>query len=235
MQLHSYKENEFSNVDLFGVALSQYAGGQNHIAILFKPDFNASDVSLLHVGQHKGALLEQPSEKYLWLDFGSDFNPIRKQVILASIMQIAEVNKDSKIRYGLDHGLFCLDAETGRFNDNYSSVIGFTCATFVIEVFLSVGVKLIDWVTWPSGDTKDIEFQKKVLQYLDNTHKSDSSVVTLEYLLAQNKKVGKSRFLPQEIAAATQTSDPSKKIDIDPIALNIHNELTTYTRGIYTT
>lgn len=229
MQLHTPNINDFSNVDSVGVALSQYAGEQNHIGILFQFD----DVMLLHVGDHKSPLLDKPTDKFVWLDLGRTFHPIRKQVILASIQHIAEKNKDSKIRYGLDHGIYCLDAETGLLNENYDQSIGFTCATFVIEVFLSVGIKLIDWDTWPSGEEKHTEFQKMVFNYLERNKRDNPGSVTEEYLKAQAKNIGKARFLPQEVAAATQNAVESTKDEVNPIALKIHEELTAYTKEYY--
>lgn len=231
MHLNIPTESDFSNVDSIGVALAQYPGEQNHIAILFQSVDD--EAMLLHVGEHKGELLEKPSCKYVWLDLSKEFNPIRKQVILGHIQHIAEVNKDAKVRYGLDHGVFCLDAETGMLNGNYDETIGFTCATFVIEVFLSCGITLLDWDTWPSGVEEHTKFQRMVFTYLSQQHSIDPKKVTLEYLTAQQEKIGTSRFLPQEVAAATQSSKPSTKEDVDPIASDIYGELTTYTTALY--
>ncbi|MEJ6475977.1 hypothetical protein [Pseudoalteromonas piscicida] len=228
MKLNKPCENNFPNVDYIGVALRRYGGNQNHIAILFKPNELEDEIMLLHVGSHKGDLLEEPSNKYLWIDLGKAFHPIRKQVILASIQQIAEKNSKSKVRYGLDHGVYCLDPETGMLNENYDQKIGFTCATFVVEVFLSVGIKLIDWDTWPSSGEKHIEFQKKVFSYLESEHAKDSNNVTVEYLKAQSKNIGKARFLPEEIAAATQEIKESTKLEVEPLAAYINEGLTYY-------
>ncbi|CAK1964477.1 hypothetical protein CWO17_11495 [Vibrio sp. 10N.286.45.A3] len=230
MQINSPKDNPFSEVDAVGVALAQYPGEQNHIAILFHGE---DGVMLMHVGEHKGELIEQPSDKYIWLDLGDDFHSFRKQVILAHLLHIAEENKDSQIRYGLDHAVYCLDPETGKLNDQYDSTIGFTCATFVVEVFLSCGVQLIDWDTWPAADEVHTSFQKKVFNYLHHLHQQNPDVVTLEFLKAQIGNIGKSRFLPQEIAASTQSSEPSIKAEVDMSAPSIHSQLCDYTTQYY--
>ncbi|HAS6964510.1 TPA: hypothetical protein I7303_10645 [Vibrio parahaemolyticus] len=230
MLINLPKEKAFAEVDAVGVALAQYKGEQNHIAILFHSD---EGVMLLHVGDHKQNLLEAPSSKYTWLDLGEDFHPIRKQVILAHIQHIALENRDTDIRYGLDHAVYCLDPETGKLNSNYDSSIGFTCATFVVEVFLSCGVKLIDWDSWPSADEVHTSFQKKVYSYLEYLHSQNPERVTIEYLKAQQGNIGKSRFLPQEIAASIHSSEPSKKEDIDENASSIHVQLTDYTKQYY--
>tara|TARA_B100000519_G_scaffold13292_1_gene9976 strand:+ start:33009 stop:33707 length:699 start_codon:yes stop_codon:yes gene_type:complete len=232
MKLNISTEHSFSEVDGFGVALSQPGTEQNHIAILFKFDDESDEVKLLHVGGHKTSLLDEPSSNYLWVDFGPDFNPIRKQVILASLQQIAEVNQDTLIRYGLDHGVYCFDSESGKLNDNYDYSIGFTCATFVIEVFLSFGVQLIDWDTWPPSKERNLDFQKKVLGYLASQHARAPSLVTLEYLESQQKNEGKARFLPQEVAAATQSIQPSTKEEVEPLASDIHKQLTQFTQSL---
>lgn len=215
----------FSELDLIGVALRQYPNEQNHIAVLFKPDSDESDTLLLHVGDHKTDLIQSPSDRYLWLDLGDSIHPIRKEILLTDIQLIAEVNKDAKIRYGLDHGVFCLDAATGQLNSNYDESIGFTCATFVIEVFLASGLKLIDWDSWPSNENRHITFQKQVFGYLYDIHQQEPKKVTLKYLIAQQANIGKSRFTPQEVAASTQELKPSIKNEIDDMAEEIHSRL----------
>ncbi|MGR1188013.1 hypothetical protein [Vibrio parahaemolyticus] len=230
MHINVPETKAFAEVDAIGVALAQYSGEQNHIAILFQGD---EKVMLLHVGDHKRSLLEEPSDKYVWLDLGAEFHPIRKQVILAHIQHIAEENKNSDIRYGLDHAVYCLDPETGRLNDKYDSSIGFTCATFVVEVFLSCGIQLIDWDSWPEANEVHTRFQQIVFNHLLGIHSSNPEKVTIEYLKAQQSNIGKSRFLPQEIAASTQSLAPSKKEDIDISAASIHSQLTDYTKQYY--
>ena len=225
MVINSPSVTPFSELDSIGVALCQYQNEQNHIAVLFKPDSDKSDTLLLHVGDHKADLIQRPSYRYLWLDLGDSIPPIRKEILLTDIQLIAEVNKDAKIRYGLDHGVFCLDAETGQLNSHYDESIDFTCATFVIEVFLASGLKLIDWDSWPSNEDRHIAFQKQVYEYLYAIHKQDPKRVTLEYLIAQQANIGKSRFTPQEVAASTQELKPSIKNEIDNMAEEIHSHL----------
>jgi hypothetical protein len=222
MVINSPTDSPFSELDLIGVAVCQYPNEQNHIAVLYKPDSDEDETLLLHVGDHKAPLIGTPNDKYLWLDLGSSLPTIRKELILVDIQIIAEVNKDAEIRYGLDHGIFCLDAATGRLNANYDQTIGFTCATFVIEVFLASGIQLIDWETWPVNESQHIAFQKRVFNYLKSLYPQK---VTLEYLKAQESNIGGSRFLPQEIAASTQEARTSIKSDIDARSAEIHARL----------
>lgn len=226
MVINPPADNPFSEVDLLGVAVCQPWAEQNHIAVLFKPDADEDDTLLLHVGGHKSSLLEKPDEKsYLWLDLTTLLNPIRKEIALASVQQIAEVNKDSKVRYGFDHGVYCLDPETGRLNKSYDEKIGFTCATFVMEVFLATGIKLVDWDSWPSGEAENIQFQQATCDNLSRLIGRVPEVLTVDYLNAQKQNIGKPRFLPQEIAASTQEVKPSIKSDIDDMALKINIKL----------
>ena len=225
MVINSPDKVSFSELDSVGVALRQYPGEQNHIAVLFKPDSDENETMMLHVGEHKADLLQPPSDRYLWLDLGESIHPIRKELLLADVQLIAEVNKNTDIRYGLDHAVFCLDAETGRLNNNYDETIGFTCATFVIEVFLSSGLKLIDWDSWPSNENKHIDFQKKVFEYLFILREQNPAKVTFNYLKAQQANIGNSRFTPHEVAASTQEATPSLKAGIDDLANEINTRL----------
>ena len=210
----------FDQVKSFGIAVSQYSGRQNHVGILYK---NSGDVSILHVSGHKEPLVITPEPYYLWLDEDC-LDPIDKSLLLASVIDIAKVNKNTEIRYGLNHSLYCIDPKTGKFNQDYDITVGFTCATFVMEVFLTIGTQLIDWKTWPSDTAEAKEFHDLVLSYLDVRCLSGNKV-TPEYLAAQKKLHGSPRFSPQEIAAATQNELPITYKDVCEDAKTIYNAL----------
>jgi hypothetical protein len=210
----------FEKVKSFGIAVSQYPGRQNHIGILYK---SSGDMNILHVSGHKEPLVIDPESYYLWLDEDC-LDPIDKSLLLASIINIADVNKDTDIRYGLNHNLYCIDLQTGIFNKGYDITAGFTCATFVLEVFLTIGTQLIDWKTWPSDTNEAKTFHHTVLNYLYGRSISKQDV-TPEYLSAQVKLFGSPRFSPQEIAAATQNDLPITYKDVYQDAKTIHNAL----------
>lgn len=230
MLLNLPSQKNFSEVDSIGVALTQNREGQNHIAILFELD---DEMALLHVGEYKGKLCDRPTDKYIWMELGEDFHPVRKQVMLSHLLQIVQVNQGLILRYGLDHSVNCFNPETGKINDCYDFSVGFTCATFVLEVFLSFGFELIDVSTWPPADEQSINFQKMVFTYLHGIHIQSPHLLSTDYLNAQLSNIGKSRFLPQEVAAATQNGSPSIKSEIDPVAIEIHDGLTKYTKEYY--
>lgn len=200
MIFHDQITSPANLVDGVGIAIRRYRNNQNHIAILFKELEDEDLVRIIHVGSYKGEFIGEVDKYYLWADLNW-LHPIRKQALLASIQQIADVNRDTKLRYGFNHSVFCFDPNTGKLNANYDQSKGFTCSTFVLEVFLANGITLIDWETWPEADEADREFQNGILNYLLN----QIGNITEEYLNAQRQQLGGPRFKPQEIAVASQT------------------------------
>ncbi|MGY5797720.1 hypothetical protein [Rheinheimera faecalis] len=224
MHFNRQQDAPLDEVDGVGIAIMQNLRGQNHVAIIFKEIEDETSIKLMHVGSHKGEFISEVEAYYLWADVHC-VHPIRKQALIASIQQIAEVNKDTKIRYGFSHGVFCYDQLTGRLNSNYDQTIGFTCATFVIEIFLSQGIQLVDWDTWPDANEEDRDFQNFIFDYLSNL----KGQVTEEYLAAQSRQLGGPRFKPQEVAVATQSEpvstwhevqEPSKNLNLYLSQLN---------------
>lgn len=206
------RTNDLSGLDGLGIAITKYSSTQNHVAFIFE-EIDSGKILLLHVGSHKSKLVDPVGDDYLWADLGC-IHPLRRASVVASIQHIAKVNANSVIRYGLDHGLYCLDPLTGQLNQNYTTEIGFTCATFVIEVLLSQGIKIINWETWPAANDEDKIFQDKVLNFLARVNQTHPHLVTEEYLKAQRRHYGASRFKPQEIAIATQSGEPSSYDDV---------------------
>jgi hypothetical protein len=215
---------DVTSVQGAGVAIARTGIQQNHIALLFVDEFDDNAIKLLHVGGHKSSLVENFSGHYLWADLKC-IPPLRRPSLLASILQIAKVNQTPGIKYGFNHGLYCFDPKTGFINTEYQHTAGFTCATFVIEVLLSQGVKILDWDTWPAASEEDRQFQGAVLQYLERLSKKDGGLVSEEYLLAQRSKIGSPRFKPQEVAIATQTKEVSVWTDIQEPAAQLNDAL----------
>lgn len=220
MIFHDQQTTSVKQVDGVGIAIKQYPPNQNHIAILFKELEEEGTVKVIHVGSYKGSFVDNIDPFYLWADLNC-VHPIRKQALIASIQQIADVNKDTRLRYGLNHAVFCFDPITGKLNANYDQTKGFTCATFVLEVFLANGITLIDWDTWPAADEADKEFQNKVLNYLSRIGEQ----ITPEFLSGQNQQLGGPRFKPQEIAIATQSIHKTTWEEAQEPAERLNNQL----------
>ncbi|MDP5212378.1 hypothetical protein ORJ66_04890 [Pseudoalteromonas tunicata] len=227
MELKKPSDNCFTEVDGFGVAICNYAGDQNHLAILYKNPQKPDDVKLFHVNSYKSDLLTPVESHYLWVDIDW-LPPIRKIAITANLKNIIDNNKDTKIRYGFSFNLGCFDPVTGKINNFYDSADGFTCATFVLEVLKSLGVELVDWNSWPVASPEDINFKQYILSQLESYSVKYPDIVTEEFLLGQKNKINDPRFKPQEVIAATKCKEASTYNSIQKPAQLVHEEVLSY-------
>ncbi|MEQ3529813.1 hypothetical protein [Pseudoalteromonas sp. XMcav11-Q] len=227
MELKKPSDNCFTEVDGFGIAICNYEGDQNHLAILYKNPQKPDDVKLFHVNSYKSELLTPVESHYLWVDIDW-LPPIRKIAVTANLKNIIDNNKDTKIRYGFSFNLGCFDPVTGKINDFYNSTDGFTCATFVLEILKSLGVELVDWSSWPSASQKDIAFKQHILSQLESFSVKRPDIVTKDFLLGQKNKLYDPRFKPQEVIAATEFKEASTYQSIQKPAQLVHEQLLSF-------
>lgn len=112
-------------------------------------------------------------------------------------MHVAE---SGRIHYGLHHAGKPFTPE-GRFVGFPSEGMGFTCATFVMEVFDTFGFPLLDKETWQNRPD-DIQWQAKVIEILRKRKVSQAHVD------AASRYIGAFRFRPEEVAVGAADVDP---------------------------
>jgi hypothetical protein len=222
MDVYTHTDKAFSEVSHVGIALKAYQNPQNHTAILYK---NGLDEPLfLHLSEHRGLRNHEPKDDYIWLQLGDDFQDYDKEYLKSFIVDVARVNPETSGQYGLDVNTKCLNPITGKFVDSYKDKIGLTCATFVLEVFSARGLDLVDWDSWPEDIPENINWQRTAaLPHIFNEHRLGRA--PFDFYNAQYNNIGNKRFLPQEVAAATQVEIPAKKHQIEEKAQKIDNIL----------
>jgi len=199
MDVNSVFNNSFANVDGIAVALSRPKKrlNQQHVGVLYKDTNNTTQ--LLHQAWHCDLRKEPPNDKYIWLDVPLD--PINKIHLATVCEMIFQANK-SGIPYGLcvDGTGFAID---GSFDANDHND-GLTCATFVIQVFHSQGIIIIDLDGWKHRKA-DKKWQNQILQNL-----KAYPTTTDAFIEHQKSKIlaGSARFKPEEVAAAASKPVP---------------------------
>ncbi len=202
MQVNVPQVTPFSEVNVVGIAIKTVDSNalQNHIGLLYK--FDSVVPHLLHLAWHKNLRADnQPNDSYLWLDLGEFFTDMDRAIICAHVKKVADANESNAIPYGFDAGGQLIDPETGCFRKNIKAV-GLTCATFVLEVFESCGYKLVDLLSWQKNDKQAIKWQKQILKTL-----IEREQLSKELVERQTKNIGNRRYLPEEVAVATQADD----------------------------
>ena len=233
MILNNPQQLNFKHVNSVGIAIRQYAGEQNHLAILYVANGDSDEPKILHLGDQHCLKNEQPDNSYLWIDLGDDFDAeIDLPYILAYVRDVARVNTKESGQYGLDTNTGCFDPMTGMLKSEAVEEVGLTCATFVLEVFKARGFELVQWDSWPLNDQQNINWHYKVISHLRSLFPKK---VTASYFNKQLLNIGNRRYLPQDVAAATQKEIPASKDSVNELSSDIHVEITHYTTNYYAT
>jgi len=209
----------FSEVEIVGIAIQPISATppQNHLAILYIDESN--NPKLLHINITGKLINNSPSNDFYWLDLGDTFDELNKNILAAHVMKVILANAESTFHYGFDTETKIIDPETGEFKKSMGG-IGLTCATFVLEVFESCGMPLIKWKSWKKNQNSAIIWQRHMFeQYIRIPE------IPKEVIERQQKNVGNRRYMPEEVAAATQLVRPATRKEVKPSAKKIRDFL----------
>lgn len=134
----------------------------------------------------------------LWA-FPTGLVDIQRRMVSHMCWKILKRLEEDKIKYGLLYdGSTYFMAEDGKYmlGENCS---GLTCSTFVLAVFKSSGISLVDVTKWPKRDN-DTQALGIILEYLKGKceEKGDMS----HYERVMSNEVGCERFRPSEVTAS---------------------------------
>ena len=200
MRLYSNERRPFTEIRHVAVAIAVVARGQHHVGLLHQEEV-LDEVRLAHLAWHHQLKNSQPKDAYLWIN-----PPIptrRARQVAARCRQILRANRRG-IPYAFSPPNDCFDAETGRFLFGPTRV-GLTCASFVLAVFDSAGIRLAEYGSWPPRRAGDVEWQQSVLRQLEEAA-SDA-----EHITFVRNEIGAVRYRPEDVAgcaAADQVPCP---------------------------
>jgi hypothetical protein len=151
---------------------------------------------MLHLAFHH-KLMNEPANRY-HLHFIPRINPKRFPQVAALCRRVWKKHKIGGIPYAFSSPESCFNLVTGEYELSPMRY-GLTCASFVLGIFDTTGLKLLDYDSWPVGREGDAEFQLKMIAYLEKWNASP------EHINAVRKETGSVRFRPEEVAGASQT------------------------------
>jgi len=196
MSSRAYTASEDSLVHLEHVAVAitvlPERPGQHHVGILHKNE-SVPEICLLHLAWHNELKNSRPKPTYLWVT-----PPIPKErarQVAAFCRRVYKVNP-SGIPYAFSSASDCFDKQTGEFMAGPNRY-GLTCATFVLGVFHSVGLPLVQYATWPKTREGDNEWQRHIIEQLKENGASP------EHISHVQSEVGAVRFRPEDVAGAS--------------------------------
>lgn len=176
---------------------------QYHVGVLYQ-DPDDLRCHFLHLAWHHR--LERslhpgvpPEGKHLWISPAID--PLDIGNVVAVCCDIWNANTDGKIPYGFSDYTNFFNTETWRQIIGPNN-IGLTCATFVLAVFKSAQIDLIQPNTWKDrpGDT---EWKAQIVDTLKKYQIEQSHI---DQVKLQSKGL---RYRPSDVAAAALTEAPS--------------------------
>lgn len=179
---------------IISIIIGESSQNQLHCGIAFKDEniFNA-----IHLAWHYDLRFETNIEgtlkEYYWVK--SKIHLIRQNSISAICRRIKYRKDTLKIPYGLIY-------ENGKFTEDGILILdknehGLTCATFVLAIFNSCGIRLIDTNNWKHRDDDNIRHSyllNMLIQTKDKYNISDNHIENIK------NEIGCVRFRPEEVA-----------------------------------
>jgi hypothetical protein len=231
MPVNIIPTTDLSKLERIGIAIRNVGVNQNHVGLIFENEIEeGQSPALLHLGFPRGMLVEPANEKYFYINFCEYFDDYDREIILAHIYKVILVNSPDQASlgnnlfpvYGLDTETNYFNRESGKF-EKVLKPVGLTCATFVLEILASCGFELLDLNNWPKNIRINEGWQDQIIKLLS----VERYKIPMDFLTAQNKNRGNRRFLPEEVAAATQHGPhPLKRKQLKATAKKIRNKLT---------
>lgn len=173
-----------------GVAVTRIDATQNHVGVFHRRERGPAE--LLHLAWH--ADLRNDPLRVLSVVTYPDIPRSRARSVAAMCRLVWARHGESGLPYGLRYRWGRFDAATADLLlDNDSS--GLTCATFVLAIYASCGLRLLDCGRWPVRD-EDRAWHTKIIAMLEQHH------VEQEHLDAIRVESGCARFRPEEVGAA---------------------------------
>jgi len=204
-RLFTQRQRAFSSIAHAAIAIRSVGSAQRHIGVLHR-EGGSDDVVLLHLAWHHDLRNQPPGPNYLWIDM--PIPAIRLRQVAAICRKVWRSNQGD-VPYAFSPPNDCFDESTGRFLLGPTRH-GLTCATFVLAVFETAGLPLVQYETWPDRGAEDRQWQEFVVRQLRESNLPASN----EHIAAVQSEIGAIRFRPEEVAGAATVSELPAAFDL---------------------
>jgi len=184
------------------VAIRNLGDGQFHVGIVYH---EKAKLRLLHFAWH----YRLETEPFTSLEYACATPPLsddRMRFLSALCRRIAA--QRPRIPYAIRWRAGTRFSKDGSIFVPHADCQGLTCATFILAVFGSIGVRLLDELTWKTRPS-DIAWQRSILGVLEaqlgNAEHRKHVVLAGElkkHIEHVRREVGSLRYRPEEVAGA---------------------------------
>ena len=199
-RLNNLNTAPFDAVQAIALVIRTTRSGQQHIGIVYKdPDDPQADTTLIDLQWHYALssrpILPKDKDKYLWVTPSIDPETAYVLARLCNKVGTKYSLPGNVIGYALRYYGVGFDVRTGELGNKKG--LGLTCATFVLAIFASYGIPLLELATWRKR-AEDKLWGEQIVADL-RKHGADE-----KHVEAVNKQVkrGCLRYRPEEVAAA---------------------------------
>jgi hypothetical protein len=188
--------SECARPPIVALALCRTEPGQLHVGVLYEDA--AESHRLLDLAWHHRLRTNPWADVkncgYWWFATGL---PIEVQVQIAEVCDV--VAEKYRGRWPACRIPYAVLYRNGYFDPNNGELVltggvGLTCATFVLAIFASRGVRILDVDSWQAR-TEDRIWHEKILAGLRDDHAEPDHIAAVE------KELGCVRFRPEEVVA----------------------------------
>lgn len=184
-----------------GIAVSlQKENNQFHCGLAF--GMKGGQVNILHLTGHNG--LHCSSHWGIFKVFVKPNIDIDRQIAFLPLCKLI-INNIGKpgfeVKYGLRYDEYAVYDEHGILHLGEHE-IGLTCATYVLTLFHSVGLDLVDIHNWPMRES-DKEWLKSIIETYSDPDIKQHFSMTKEHLAMMKAEDVTSRFRPEEVAVSS--------------------------------
>jgi hypothetical protein len=192
-RIYTTREDSWDDLNHVAVAITCLGNesGQQHVGIFHK-DESINEIRLLHLWWHNKLKNSLPRPTYAWVIPSISLRRARQ---VAALCRKVFRQNSAGIPYAFSTASDCFDTETGAFLIGPGHH-GLTCASFVLAVFHTAGLPLVDYKTWPRERNGDKEWQELIIEQLTRDGAS------LEHIRAIESELGAVRYRPEDVAGA---------------------------------
>ena len=185
--------DRLSDEQYIGIAVGRTRHGNMHAGIAYRW---AGNLYLYHQAFHFDTRLEDFAGALTELGGATLVVRVsvprdRQKAIAGLFNDIGKINPKFPYSLRLDPGSR-VDETLGRLITKDG--IGLSCVTFVLAMFQSAKIQLVDSSTWPIGRSADLDAQQSLVRLLEGR-------ASAEHVQAVREEVGCTRVRPEEIAA----------------------------------
>ncbi|WP_349041459.1 hypothetical protein [Agrobacterium sp. SORGH_AS 787] len=177
------------------MAIKAITSDQNHVGLLYRDSIG---VQFCHLAFHHDLRFEAARTDYYWAS-SKVFNEDDENEMVLAARLIALQKQGGMIAYGFCSGDKPSFSSQGEFIGFPCSGMGLTCATFVLEIFHSMGFFIADIASWENRDS-DAAWKDSILSHV--------RLIDEEHSISAETYKTSVRIRPEEAAACVLSHEP---------------------------